>query len=105
MRWISCAVLAACAPAASAPCRDQLAPGDLVITEVFARYKGSGGDHGRQWFEIFNATDRTLELAGLELATAGGKHRVSHLALAQHTYATLGDVAADAAAGYLDYGF
>ena len=104
MRWIF-AVVAACTPAASAPCREHLGPGDLAITEVFTRFKGSGGDHGRQWFEIYNTTDRTLDLAGLELASAAGKHRISQLALAPHTFATLGDAPPNALANYLDYGY
>jgi len=104
MRWFL-VVLAGCAPATTAPCQDHIERGDLVITEVFGRYKGTGGDRGRQWFEIYNASDRNLELAGLELAATGGKHRVSHLAIAPHTFATLGDAPADALPGYLDYGF
>src|SRR5258706_1552949 len=105
MRWISCAVLAACAPAATVPCADRIAPGELVITEVFARYKGAGGDQGRQWFEIFNATDRDLELAGLEIASGDHKHRIAQLAVAPHTFTTLGDDPPDQLPAYLDYGY
>jgi hypothetical protein len=105
MRWIWFAVLAACAPAATVPCQDRLAPGELVITEVFARYKGTGGDRGRQWFEIYNATDRDLELAGLELAAGSGKHRIAQLAVGPHTYTTLGDNAPGELPAYLDYGY
>ena len=104
MRWIL-VVLAGCAPATTTPCHDHLERGDLVITEVFGRYKGTGGDRGRQWFELYNASDRTLDLAGLELAATGGKHRITHLAIASHTYATLGDATASALPTYLDYGF
>jgi len=98
-------VLAACAPAATVPCADRIAPGELVITEVFARYKGAGGDQGRQWFEIFNATDRDLELAGLEIASGDHKHRIAQLAVAPHTFTTLGDDPPDQLPAYLDYGY
>jgi hypothetical protein len=103
MRWIPSLVLVACSPAATEPCRESLAPGDLAISEVFARYKGTGGDRGRQWFELYNATDRMLDLAGLELAADHGKHRITHLAMAAHTFATLGDVTD--LPEYLDYGY
>ena len=42
--------------------------GDLVITEVFADYEappgGTGTDAGKEWFEIYNASDRPLVAQG-----------------------------------------
>jgi hypothetical protein len=113
MRALSIVVIAACGPTTSVPCRDAIAPGELVITEVFARYTAppgeSGGDRGHQWFELYNATSRTLDLGGLEIVSTRGateaRHRVASLALAPHQYATLGDDAPDQLAPYLDYGY
>src|SRR5882724_3950683 len=49
------AMLPACAPSppSSDGCKAALAPGDLVITEVFADYKAAtgGSDTGKEWFE------------------------------------------------------
>ena len=46
-------LLAACASApAPGHCTDPLMPGDLVITEVFAKPAASGAE----WFEIYNAS-------------------------------------------------
>jgi Lamin Tail Domain len=65
------AVLAACAPSRPGGdgCKTQLVPGDLVITEVFADFKASGGgagtDTGKEWFEIYNTTSHAIDLEGL----------------------------------------
>lgn len=45
------------------PCQLELDEGDLVITEI--RGPQEGADTRGEWFEIFNATDETLDLRGL----------------------------------------
>jgi hypothetical protein len=107
--------LAACACSPPSPhCRDRIAPGELVVSELFADYKpppgAGGGDVGHQWFELYNASDRMLDLSGVELVhtrASGtvGKHRVAELAVPPHQYTTLGDEAPGALASYLDYGY
>ena len=61
----------AAAAATDDGCKDTLLAGDLVITEVFADYKaptgGTGADEGKEWFEIYNASDRPIELTGLTI--------------------------------------
>ena len=46
----------------------------LVITEVFADYAppagSAGGDTGKEWFEVFNASDGPLEMEGLTLTSS-----------------------------------
>lgn len=39
--------------------------GELVITEI--RGPQTGGDNRGQWFEVYNATDRVLDLRGLRI--------------------------------------
>lgn len=46
-----------------APCLIELQEGDLVITEI--RGPQDGMDTRGEWFELYNATDETLELQGL----------------------------------------
>ena len=79
------AALAACGPTdPEGTCKDTLLAGDLVITEVFADYKaaagGTGTDDGKEWFEIYNASDRALELEGLTIVHSrpdGSKREVA----------------------------
>ncbi len=109
MRWPVVLVLSACSPPSST-CAQPIAAGELVVSELFASYQGSGGDAGHQWLELYNASDRSLELAGVELVhvRADGttaKHRIGSLAIAPHAYATLGDAAPGALAPFLDYGY
>ena len=110
MRSVLALALAACGPSAAAThCKAALAPGQLVITEVFA--DAVGGDAGQQWFEIYNATDQPLDLAGLELVSSrpdGSSvhvHHVAGLTVAPRRYATLGDVPPDQLAPWTDYGY
>ncbi|HTR51217.1 MAG TPA: lamin tail domain-containing protein [Kofleriaceae bacterium] len=109
--WLAI-VLSACAadPApAPAACRDALAPGDLVVTEVMANPVGA--DPGHEWFEIYNASERALDLAGLAIThsrpdgSTAKVHRITELALAPARYAALGDVEVDQLPPYLDYGY
>ncbi|HEY1553860.1 MAG TPA: lamin tail domain-containing protein [Kofleriaceae bacterium] len=109
--WLAM-VLAACrADPAPAPvaCTDALAPGELVVTEVLAN--PFGADPGHEWFELYNASGRALDLAGLSIAhsrpdgSTAKTHRIAELALATGQYAALGDVDPDRLPPYLDYGY
>ncbi|MDQ3364642.1 MAG: lamin tail domain-containing protein [Myxococcota bacterium] len=96
-------------------CRDTLVAGDLVITEVFADYAaaaGTGTDEGKEWFEIYNAADRPVELEGLTLTHArpdGSGTRKLHImraiTIAPGQYLTLGNSASDLLPAYVDYGY
>jgi hypothetical protein len=102
--------LAGCGPGAPPTCADPVAPGDLVITEIFASYT-AGADAGHEWFEIYNTTDHPIELTGLTVTssradgTAGKDHVVGRITVAPDQYFTLGDAAPDALPGYLSYGY
>ncbi len=111
------ATTAACGPDASGDgCKDKLLPGDLVITEVFADAKappgGSGTDEGKEWFEIYNATDRPVELKGMTITHSrpdGVDKAKSHVMEAQTVapgqFLTLGNTTADLVPAYVDYGY
>ncbi|MBI2374185.1 MAG: right-handed parallel beta-helix repeat-containing protein [Deltaproteobacteria bacterium] len=49
-------------------------PGDLVVTEIMANPTGS--ETQREWLEIYNASLRPIDLAGLELADEGTDSRI-----------------------------
>src|SRR6266545_4611193 len=92
---------AACGPSdnGGGACKDSLIAGDLVITEVFADFQapagGSGADEGKEWFEIFNASDRPLDLKGLTIVHSrpdGSKaqtHVIGDLTIAPEQYVVL----------------
>ncbi len=114
---ITAAALAAgCGP--SRPqigCTDDLRAGDLVITEVFANYAappgGAGTDEGREWFEVYNATDRPIELEGVTITHGRPdkadfeSHVVEGITIAPGQYLTLGNSTADLLPPYVDYGY
>jgi hypothetical protein len=111
--WLAmCALVPSCgAPSAGSACAGQVAAGDVAITEVFASYKGAGGDLGHEWFEIYNATDRALDLAGVTVAngrpdgTQTQEHLITALTIAPYAYVTLGDVAPDQLPPWITYGY
>jgi len=106
---------AACGPDPKAgDCEDDLIAGDLVITEVFADSKappgGSGTDDGKEWFEIYNASDRPVDLKGLTIvhSRVGGtakSHVVADVTVAPGQFFTLGNSADDLLPAYVDYGY
>ena len=109
-------VTTACGPSASSDgCKDHLIAGDLVITEVFADAKappgGSGTDAGKEWFEIYNAADRPLELKGMTIThsrPAGDKpssHTMDDITIAPGQYMVLGNTTPDLLPAYIDYGY
>src|SRR4051812_48782592 len=78
-------VLAACGPGGGSggKCQDIL-PGDLVISEIFADYDatagGSSADAGKEWFEVYNASDAPIDLedVSITLAKSDGSSAKSH---------------------------
>lgn len=96
-------------------CKDSLVVGDLVITEVFADFKaqvgGSGADEGKEWFEIYNATDRPIELDGLRVDHSRPdesklkSHVMTAVTIAPGQYFTLGNATPDLVPAYIDYGY
>jgi hypothetical protein len=113
----TCALLvSACGPSSkTGDCKDSLIAGDLVITEVFADYKaaagGTGADEGKEWFEIYNAADRPVDLEGLTITHSrpdGSKaktHVMDAITLAPGQYFTLGNSTPDLVPAYVDYGY
>ncbi|HVK82960.1 MAG TPA: lamin tail domain-containing protein [Kofleriaceae bacterium] len=110
------AALVACGPGSNAgECDDTLLAGDLVITEVFADAKappgGSGTDEGKEWFEVYNATSRPVELKGLTIThsrpdgSRGKSHVMADITVAPGQYLTLGNSADDLLPAYVDYGY
>jgi Lamin Tail Domain len=114
---VSLITLVACGPdgGPGGQCKDSLVVGDLVITEVFADFKaptgGSGVDDGKEWFEIYNASDRPVELEGLRIdhSRPDGSKVNSHVMLAvtiaPGQYFTLANATPDLVPAYIDYGY
>ena len=108
--------LAACGPGdPTAPACDGLVAGDLVITEIFADHAasgdGTGADLGKEWFEVYNASGRDLDLGGLSLVhsradgSGGKEHVLADVSLPAGGYLVLGNVAADLIAAPVGYGY
>ena len=109
--------LTACGPSANTTgaCKDSIVVGDLEVTEVFADFKaaagGSGADAGKEWFEIFNASDRPIDLEGLRIdhSRPDGSKLQSHVmttaTVAPGQYFTLGNSTPDLVPAYIDYGY
>ncbi len=116
-RLVVLVALGACGPSEGkqGECKDSLVVGDLVITEVFADFKaqvgGSGADEGKEWFEIYNATDRPIELEGMRVDHSrpdGSKlksHVMAAVTIAPGQYFTLGNATPDLVPAYIDYGY
>ena len=116
---IGAIALAGCGPSDSneGGCKDKLVAGDLVITEVFADYAaatgGTGTDEGKEWFEIYNASDRPVELEGVTVthgrvevgSTAPKTHKIGAITIAPGQYLTLGNSTKDLLPAYIDYGY
>lgn len=110
------ALLAACGPDdTSGPCKDNLVAGDLVITEVFADYAaptgGTGTDEGKEWFEIYNNTERAVSLKGLKIVhsrpdgSRARSHTMADVTVAPGQFFTLGNATSDLVPPYVDYGY
>ena len=100
---------------ASGTCADTLLPGDLVITEVFADYAappgGSGADEGNEWFEIYNASTRAIDLGGLTVShsRADGSMRkrttLPAVTIPAGGYFVLGNTLEDLRPAWVDIGY
>jgi hypothetical protein len=110
------AALIGCGPGTkTGECEATLLPGDLVITEVFADSKpppgGSDADEGKEWFEVYNATDRAIDLKGLTIThsrpdgSRAKSHVMAEITIAPGQYLTLGNSAEDLLPAYVDYGY
>ncbi len=111
------AVLGACGPSGGTEgeCTDDLRPGDLVITEVFPDFKappgGGGTDEGKEWFEIYNASDREVELEGLVISHGrpddeeADTHTMEKVTIPPGEHLTLGNSIAELLPAYVDYGY
>src|SRR3569623_1705365 len=106
MRLVALLVLAGCASApARGHCVDAIDPGDLVISEVFAKPNATGAE----WFEIYNASGRPLSLEGLTLVnsrvdgSSAKAHIMSTVVIAPEQYFALGNVSE--LPGYLQYAY
>jgi hypothetical protein len=110
------AAVTGCGPSNSnTGCKDHLLPGDLVITEVFADFKapagGTSADDGKEWFEIYNASNRPLELEGLAVVhgppdnSSAKQHVVADVTIDSGQYFTLGNAPPNLRPAYVDYGY
>jgi hypothetical protein len=100
---------------ASTSCKAMLLPGDLVITEVFADFKGTatgtGADTGKEWIEIYNARSEPIDLDGLTITHSradGSKanaHVVGPAMIVPGQFFTLGNAAQELVPAYIDYGY
>ncbi len=108
--------LSACGPASNdVGCKEKFVSGDLVITEVFADYAapagGAGTDDGKEWFEIYNNTERPVSLKGLTLVHSRPDdskpvtHTMTEVTVAPGQYFTLGNATSDLVPAYVDYGY
>ncbi|MBA3460453.1 MAG: lamin tail domain-containing protein [Deltaproteobacteria bacterium] len=109
--------VSSCGPSASGDgCKDKLLPGDIVITEVFADAKappgGSGTDEGKEWFEIYNATDRPVELKGMTVTHSrpdgvdkAKSHVMDDMTIGPGQFLTLGNTTPDLVRPFVDYGY
>ncbi len=98
------------------PCSLHLTAGDLVITEIRGPQDSTDakgellGNTRGEWFELFNATDDTLDLAGLrmELTNLRGSQRVTALVreslmIEPGDHVVLGSLAAENSPPEVDY--
>jgi hypothetical protein len=115
--WLVALVpLTACGPDESTgACKESFLAGDLVITEVFADYAapegGTGTDDGKEWFEIYNNSDRPVSLKGVSIVhskidgTKPSTHVLKDVTIAPGQFFTLGNATQDLLPAYVDYGF
>jgi hypothetical protein len=111
---VSLTVTHGCGPAAPAlpeePC-DGVAPGDIVLSEFMADPAGS--DTGKQYIELYNTTDHSVDLSGLTVfQSMSDGSRLNATALpsfpvSSHSYFVLGDAGDDKSSrpAYLNYGY
>jgi hypothetical protein len=119
--WLAPAlVLVACGPSGGddepGACTDtSLIAGDLVISEVFADADaptgGSGADEGKEWFEIYNNSDRPVDLEGMTITHARPDDTMPHthvmrgVTVPADGYLVLGNTLPDLVPSWVDYGY
>lgn len=90
-------------------CPAALSPGDLVITEVMAN--PGGDDVRREWFELYNATDAAMDLAGVTVMSSrqdgsdASTHIMDSLSLGPGQYAVLGSALPEVVPPFMDYAY
>ncbi len=88
-------------------CLANLLAGDLVITEIMANPLSS--DEGKEWFEIYNHTSSSLDLTGVQVASAradGSGEQVMVIGgatTAAGDYYVLGGMVSAVKPAYVDY--
>jgi hypothetical protein len=108
-----CAVLVLCGcgldpVGEEAPC-DELASGDLVVTEVHANPDGTDGDG--EYIELFNASGGWLALDGLSLVasrsdgTSPRSHRFSDASIDAGDYFVAGNAPRESRPEHVDYSY
>ncbi|MEM6293798.1 MAG: lamin tail domain-containing protein [Myxococcota bacterium] len=115
VRCVSAGALAMLVAACSRPPLGEFCPdvdeGDLVITEI--RGPQDGADTRGQWFEVYNATDRDIDLRGLRIEffdrqgqrQLPDRHilvRAEDLVMQPGAYVTLGHHASNAIPPFVD---
>jgi hypothetical protein len=88
---------------------DDVAPGDLVVTEVHANPDGSDGEG--EYIEVFNATGGLLALDGLMLAASRADgaspkaHRFIGASIEGRDYFVVGNAPVDSMPAHVDYSY
>ncbi|MBT8493021.1 MAG: lamin tail domain-containing protein, partial [Deltaproteobacteria bacterium] len=98
-------------PIAGEDCISNIGEGELVITEIYGN--SPGADEGNEWFEIYNATSRTLNVGGMLLVKtndegeARKEHVMRELVLDPGDYVVVGGILEEFRAKfeYIDYGY
>ena len=112
-------VLVACGPGGDdtpGACTDTaLIAGDLVISEVFADADAptgaSGADEGKEWFEVYNNSDRAVDLEGMTITHArpdgsmAKNHVMRTVTVPPNGYVVLGNTLPDLVPAWVDYGY
>lgn len=93
----------------SSECEAGLLAGDLVISELMVNPPGA--DDGKEWIEIYNPGDETIELEGVVLRyskvddTGEKFHVFSELSIEGGQYLVVGDADPAALQEFVDYGY
>lgn len=83
--------------------------GNLIITEMMADPEGV--DTGKEWFEIYNATDDPIDLTGVVIAVRDGDtstprtHTIREGSAPARGYYTFGDVRSGPNPEWIDYSY
>jgi hypothetical protein len=92
-----------------AKCVSGLLAGDLAISEIMAN--PAGKDEGKEWFEIYNPTAASIDLAGLRLesaredGTGDASHVMRSINIAPGQYLVLGGMLTEVQPIWVDYAY